>query len=219
MCSAATMRGGTHHVNITVGQCTHRSLVVGVVREDWDPAASNCGASGTPHGWGWCADTGGCLYHGGKFTEWAARTEYGTGDILGLRLDLGLGILTAFKNGCRLGVAAKGLHGGTFCWMVELRFVGDSVSIEPLPFPLPVLSAEELLLEQQQITREWGQRALTHTTRLCLCVLRQLLVLPGCYSGLDRREQGQFSSEEEQDEDEEDGEDGEQAAVSTVPSR
>ena len=86
-----------------------------------------CGASATENGWGWCGETGSLChkqhsddgYPGGWGQRWDGQQGYDKGDTVGLRLDLDLGTLTAYKNGTRLGVIATGLS-GTFCWGVDL---------------------------------------------------------------------------------------------------
>ena len=66
----------------------------------------------------------------GKPSEREGRAGYGTGDVVGLLLNLDAGTLTAYKNGGRLGVMVpnarvKELGVRPFCWALDLRGRGE----------------------------------------------------------------------------------------------
>ena len=71
---------------------------------------------GRPGTWGWDS-TRGVVNPTTDTYMWAGAEGYGHKDTVGLRLDVDLGQLEAYKNGRRLGVLATGLR-GTFCWYV-----------------------------------------------------------------------------------------------------
>ena len=60
---------------------------------------------------------------GGIYSDWPGMAGYGTGDTVGLLLDVEGGTLTAFKNGARLGVVVPiRLGAGPFHWAADLLF-------------------------------------------------------------------------------------------------
>jgi hypothetical protein len=81
--------------------------------------------------WSWGADA--TLWHmcgqqgHTSIPEW--RQDFGSGDTVGMRLDLSRGTLSAYLNGGRLGYMAMGLS-GEFCWAADLVNEGDEVAVE-----------------------------------------------------------------------------------------
>ncbi len=67
----------------------------------------------------------------GDHMDWPGRQPArAKGDRIGMRLDLGAGSLTVFKNGALLGVMqGAGLEGRAYRWAVSLAFKGDSMRL------------------------------------------------------------------------------------------
>ena len=61
--------------------------------------------------------------------EWDGMEECGTGDTVGLLLNLDVGTLTIYKNNRRLGVMKDGLS-GSYCWYVSVAGDGGGVDEE-----------------------------------------------------------------------------------------
>ena len=76
-------------------------------------------------------DNGHCYYtgwdSGWRTPDWQGREELVTTGTIGLLLDLDGGILSAFKDGRRLGVMKDGLD-GEYCWFIA-AFLDCTVNI------------------------------------------------------------------------------------------
>jgi hypothetical protein len=156
ICGNRLMRAGVHSATFRMGKVhAERVAAVGIVHAGmYDTAAAldvfdmlAGSAFVTPNGWGWTAT--GKLLHGNQRTsrpewhEWKGQQAYTTGDMLSLRLDLGVGTLSASKNRKELGVIASGLK-GSFCWCAELCNMRDTITIlEALPGDRPDSSEHE----------------------------------------------------------------------------
>ena len=125
----ATMHSGVHHANFVVGDCYE---MVGIVHEDFDGYDDYFSASRL--GWAW-EPFRGCLCTDGEMTDWPGQTGYKWGDTVGLKLDLGDGTLTAFKNGVELGTMLSGLQGG-FCFAVQMLWPAAICSVAWAPLKL-----------------------------------------------------------------------------------
>jgi hypothetical protein len=153
MCSTQRMRGyGVHHASFDIEQCG-AFCRVGVTRCSFDPRGSDsCGSDG-PEGLAW-SSKGSVMCNGQQVgnchgRNWPANVEpYGSGDVLGLRLDLTQGTLTAYKNGRRLGVVAAGFAcgAGGFCWSVDFAAPGLRLEVYREP---PVCADAEAKAEEQ----------------------------------------------------------------------
>lgn len=168
VCTGAPMTSGLHYAEFRL---IERSgwVRVGVVNVELDSStagrpgavASSAGSDGSSEqyhnacafdalgggsatassvGWGYNAALGSC-WHNSGFSDWAGQRVAGSGDVIGLLLDVNHGCLDVFLNGERLGrmvdhsvrlasVAVVTSVRSALCWMVELHDTADQVEIE-----------------------------------------------------------------------------------------
>eukprot|EP01046_Picozoa_sp_COSAG06_P054732 COSAG06_NODE_9840_length_1806_cov_1.974810_1_plen_505_part_10 len=129
--SEATLSGGgLHAARFTVRKGS--GMMFGAIRADWDVKG---GASAyAVQGHCFYRTYGGDRHPGGS--NWEGIQGAKEADRIDLLLDLGVGSMTVFKNGERLGVMQKSGLGGAgveYRWAVALRYKDDSACIDALP--------------------------------------------------------------------------------------
>ncbi|EJK66799.1 hypothetical protein THAOC_12242 [Thalassiosira oceanica] len=120
-CSAVSshyvMRSGTHYAEFQV---------TGQPSDEWSACnvhacQYNCGDGGME----WTDWNDEYDYY---YVLWEGMEECGTGDTVGMLLDLGEGTLTVYKNSRRLGVMKDGLA-GSYCWCVTVRAYAEREAV------------------------------------------------------------------------------------------
>ena len=151
------MRAGVHYVNFHIVradlEATDSWPRVGIVQADHD-AAEMWSASDTEHGWGW--DPSGTVWHDCAVWGEGLGDEYrwGAGATLGLRLDMGTGVLAGRVNGGPLTALACGLHEHDLgmdaqdraltrelCWCVDIEGEGCEIRVAAGAPATPALAA------------------------------------------------------------------------------
>ena len=163
ICDQAQMRAGVHHAEFHPSNRYRESIgaAIGIVRAGTPRSlvqgpsqAHTQRTSANKNAWGWNnveAIAKPAARDGRSSWQWQGQHAQAgfppetafvgwqgwTGsDILGLKLDLDQGTLTAYKNRTLVGVITTNLGVGPFCWYVDLRHAGQGMSIGWVPTPL-----------------------------------------------------------------------------------
>jgi hypothetical protein len=147
LCHRHVMRAGCHYAEVAILRTDQGRINLGVSRLGLPLQPPHRPCWQYDGFWGVFAQTGHLFYafapHNGE--EWPGQESLEEGDRIGLLLNSDRGILTLYKNGQRLGVAAQGLKGEELVFAFGLWDGGDVIAIRDQM--LPPVSADELRVE------------------------------------------------------------------------
>lgn len=79
------------------------------------------------YSYSWQSAAGGVIYHEAGYVNY--NVSFGTNNAVGILLDMDAKTLTFYKNGVSQGLAASGIHAGTYHLMASIYYVGTTATI------------------------------------------------------------------------------------------